>query len=629
MTIKRKPILLIENDSSNRLETKRALEGFGYSVLAAANGEEAMEIIRSKTNAGLVLLDTDSDNSVDFIQIAHEITRKTQSPIVFLASRFEENNYEKTREIPGYGYVIKGSGWPALRSTIETAFDLYRSHRMLGESEERYRALFENSQSIMLLVDPKTGDIIDANKSASRWYGWSLDELRNKKIFDINALSPEETRREMEMAEKEKRNVFFFRHRRASGDIREVEVYSGPIPFKGKQLLYSIIHDISVQKKMEEELKRNAARMQSQVEILQYRSESVQDFLDYALKQALALTSSLYGYIYFYDEEKRLFTLNTWSKEVMESCTVQNPSTIYPLHGTGIWGEAVRQRKTIMVNDFQNPHPLKKGYPEGHVELTRFLTIPLIVNDKIVAVVGVGNKETDYDESDVQHLTILMDSAWKVVNQMESSIEISRLLEEKELLLREVHHRVKNNMNTVMGLLSLQANSTDSASAADTLRDARSRINSMMIVYDRLFRSADYRSISLRGYLEPLMDDIITSSTLSAVITSEKQIDDFTLNTDKLIPIGIIVNELLTNAMKYAYTGRPNGSITLSASRNKNTVEIVVHDDGPGLPEAVLYGGTAGFGLELVRMMLEQLNGTIRIENDHGARFSISIPDIV
>ena len=141
MTIKRKPILLIENDSSNRLETKRALEGFGYSVLAAANGEEAMEIIRSKTNAGLVLLDTDSDNSVDFIQIAHEITRKTQSPIVFLASRFEENNYEKTREIPGYGYVIKGSGWPALRSTIETAFDLYRSHRMLGESEERYRVV--------------------------------------------------------------------------------------------------------------------------------------------------------------------------------------------------------------------------------------------------------------------------------------------------------------------------------------------------------------------------------------------------------------------------------------------------------------------------------------------------------
>lgn len=626
---KQKTILLMEGDASTRLEIKEALEGFGYSVLQASGCDEAMEIIRGGRNVDLILLDIEPGEGIDGIRTARDILRKTTLPIVFLASYFEEELFEKTRNIPRYGYVIKGSGCPALRSSIETAFDLFKSHREIQESEERYRALFENSQSVMLLIDPQTGDIVDANHSASRWYGWSREGLTSKNIFDINTLTPEETRHEMEMARKEKRNVFFFRHRRAGGDIREVEVYSGPIPFKGKQLLYSIVHDISTQKKMEEELRHNASRMQSQVEILQYRTESVQDFLDYALKQALALTSSLYGYIYFYDEEKRLFTLNTWSKEVMESCTVQNPRTIYPLHGTGIWGEAVRQRKTIMVNDFQNPHPLKKGYPEGHVELTRFLTIPIIVNDKIVAVVGVGNKETDYDESDVQHLTILMDSAWKVVNQMESSIEISRLLEEKELLLREVHHRVKNNMNTVMGLLSLQANSADSASAADTLRDARSRINSMMIVYDRLFRSADYRSISLRGYLEPLMDDIITSSTLSAVITSEKQIDDFTLNTDKLIPIGIIINELLTNAMKYAYTGRPNGSITLSASRNKNTVEIVVHDDGPGLPEAVLSGGTAGFGLELVRMMLEQLSGTIRIENDHGARFSISIPDIV
>jgi len=175
--------------------------------------------------------------------------------------------------------------------------------------------------------------------------------------------------------------------------------------------------EIGKRKTAEKEIKGNNIRLRILSEILQHQFETVQGFLDYALEQGLYLTQSKLGYIYFYDEVKQEFTLSTWSQEVMEECTVQDPETIYQLEETGIWGEAVRQRKPIVMNNFQAPHPLKKGYPEGHAHLRNFLTIPVINNGKITAVVGVANKPGDYSETDALQLTLLMGSVWKVVEQ--------------------------------------------------------------------------------------------------------------------------------------------------------------------------------------------------------------------
>ncbi len=138
--------------------------------------------------------------------------------------------------------------------------------------------------------------------------------------------------------------------------------------------------------------------------------------LDFLLEKAIQLTSSQMGYIYFYNNEKKEFTLHSWSKGVMQICSIVNPKTIYQLDKTGIWGEAVRQNQPIMINDFQAYHPLKKGYPEGHAPLYRFLSIPIRNKDEIVAVVGVGNKSSLYDEVDILNLELLMKIAWKIID---------------------------------------------------------------------------------------------------------------------------------------------------------------------------------------------------------------------
>jgi PAS domain S-box-containing protein len=154
-------------------------------------------------------------------------------------------------------------------------------------------------------------------------------------------------------------------------------------------------------------------------EIYAHEGDSQQEFLDFALHQVLKLSESKYGYIYFYDEETKLFHLNSWSKDVMKDCEVIDPQTCYELDKTGFWGEAVRQRNPLINNNFQISHLHKKGYPQGHVPIKKFLTAPVFDKNKIVAVVGVANKSTDYTNKDVTHLQLLINSVWEINKRKE------------------------------------------------------------------------------------------------------------------------------------------------------------------------------------------------------------------
>jgi len=166
--------------------------------------------------------------------------------------------------------------------------------------------------------------------------------------------------------------------------------------------------------------------------MLQDDSPTLQEFLDNVLNHAVVLTESKLGYIYFYDEAKRQLILNSWSRGIMKECTIEKPRFVYHLDRTGIWGEAIRQRRPIIVNDFDAPNPLKRGYPTGHVKLHKFATIPVFSGGHIVAVLGVANKDTDYTDADVLQLTLLMDSVWREVERKRSEArvrEFSQLLE--------------------------------------------------------------------------------------------------------------------------------------------------------------------------------------------------------
>jgi PAS domain S-box-containing protein len=163
--------------------------------------------------------------------------------------------------------MANSTGEPVgFRGVVRDITERKRAEEALRESEERYRSLFKNNHTVMLLIDPETADIVDANPAACSFYGWSHEELINKKITDINTLTDEKVFQEIERAESEENQHFFFRHRLARDEIVDVEVFSGPIVLNGKKLLYSIVHDITERKQAIEALRASEEKYRTVLE---------------------------------------------------------------------------------------------------------------------------------------------------------------------------------------------------------------------------------------------------------------------------------------------------------------------------------------------------------------------------
>ena len=201
-----------------------------------------------------------------------------------------------------------------------------------------------------------------------------------------------------------------------------------------------------------------------------------------------------------------------------------------------------------------------------------------------------------------------------------------RELKEKELLLLETHHRIKNNIASIAGLLHMQAASVSDPAAAAALREAFGRVNSMAKLYDKMLVAGGRQDIPVGGYLGDIVDTIVSFFSGETTLSVDKRFDEFNLNSKQLVPLGIIVNELLTNSMKHAFAGRPAARVSIAVEKMGDRVRLVVHDDGQGLPEGFDIQAAEGFGLMLIRMMSDQLEGDLTVRNDLGTHVTLEFP---
>lgn len=206
----------------------------------------------------------------------------------------------------------------------------------------------------------------------------------------------------------------------------------------------------------------------------------------------------------------------------------------------------------------------------------------------------------------------------------DSEANISRLLEEKKMLLREVHHRIKNNMNTITSLLSMQADTQKNESTGQVLADAASRVRSMQLLYEKIYRSEGANLLSVKDYFPDLIQSVVSQFPQSGKVTLHMDLEDVELREHILSPLGILINELLTNSMKYAFAGREAGTITVVARREENLVILHLADDGIGLPKDNVPGKSGGFGLNLVSMLAQQIGGTLDIQRSGGTSYTLT-----
>jgi two-component sensor histidine kinase len=212
----------------------------------------------------------------------------------------------------------------------------------------------------------------------------------------------------------------------------------------------------------------------------------------------------------------------------------------------------------------------------------------------------------------------------EIITQQKTQLEES--LAEKETLLKEIHHRVKNNLQIISGLLEKQALKTNDALTKRLMKEGQDRVFSMALVHQNLYQSDNLNEIEIKSYLEMLTKHIRQSHELKdQTITLTMDVDDSTVNIDTAIPLGLILNELITNSYKYAFKGRQSGEINIVFHQTGNQLYLSVKDNGIGLPIDFDVQKTRTLGMNLVRGLVRQLNGTLHFaSNTEGSLFEIT-----
>ncbi|MGD9938706.1 MAG: sensor histidine kinase [Clostridia bacterium] len=216
-----------------------------------------------------------------------------------------------------------------------------------------------------------------------------------------------------------------------------------------------------------------------------------------------------------------------------------------------------------------------------------------------------------------------------ITERKELENRITSLLAEKELILRDVHHRVKNNLSTLRSLLSLQAQSMRGKRAASALQVAAGRVQSIALLYDRLYLSGEYDHLSSLEFVPGLVDQILANFPDSRKIVVLKDIERMDLPQKTVTALSLIINELLTNAMKYAFKGRETGLIRICLRKATDGFSLEIQDDGPGISKhAEVPSGmtTEGLGLTLAVALVDQLQGTMELDTCPGTRIKIAVP---
>ncbi len=193
--------------------------------------------------------------------------------------------------------------------------------------------------------------------------------------------------------------------------------------------LEGYIEDITSKKLADDERVLNEHRIETLLKLSQMTDLPENTITDFALESAVSITKSKIGYLAFLNEDESVLIMYSWSKHAMAECAIIDKPIVYPLESTGLWGEAIRQRKPIITNDYHAQNIYKKGFPEGHVDLIRHMNVPLFDGKKIVLLAGVGNKTDSYGQNDIQQITLLMDGLWKTI-KTKRSIEALKQSEE-------------------------------------------------------------------------------------------------------------------------------------------------------------------------------------------------------
>ena len=544
--------------------------------------------------------------------------------------------------------------------------DQRRVSRLLLESEQRYRRLFAENSDAIVVADAETKAFVDCNVKAERLTGYPKDELLRLRVeqFHPNKVLAETLAAFEKFTYDETSPPIETEIICKNGEIVPVSISAGPAEIGGKLYLIGVFRDIRKQKEAEKERELNTQRMKSLLELSRMTDLPMQEIDARVIENAIRLTESTIGYLALTNEDESVLTMTYWSKSAHADCKIVDKPLVYPVKETGLWGEAVRQRKPIITNDYSAPNPHKRGLPKGHVPLTRHMNIPVFDGGRIVAVAGVGNKSTAYDEQDLRQLQLLLDGWRQIVVQRQFEKALADAKEQadaanraKSRFLASMSHEIRTPMTAILGYADLLTDTTlndgTRQNYVSTIR--RSGEHLLALINDILdlskieagkmtLHKTQCNLISLLTDVANMLRPKAEERGCSFSVEYSGEIPQ-TITTDVARLRQAIVN-LAGNAVKFTEKGEIRVVVSLlRAWRNdESAVKIEVIDTGIGISESVLprlfrpfiqgddsisqrFGGT-GLGLAISSHIAHMLGGDLTAVSTlgEGSTFTLTVP---
>ena len=311
-------------------------------------------------------------------------------------------------------------------------------------------------------------------------------------------------------------------------------------------------------------------------------------------------------------------------------------------HGEGVAGTVWVTGKPLIVDEYQS-------WPNKSPQVADFsgpiVGVPIQWGDEFLGVLTT-RRDNSRRRFTLEDATLLSQFAiqaaialynarlyeqaqQEIVERKRAQEQIRASLKEKEILLKEVNHRVKNNLQVISSLLRIQSRSIQDEKARQLFKESQSRVDSMSLIHEQLYQAKDLAKIDFAAYIEHLVTNLIHSYEITSAVRLETAVDSVFLDLDMAIPCGLIINELVTNALKYAFPHGQDGQISVYLKADRNgRLTIVVKDNGIGLPEGFDFQQTKSLGLQLVFLLTNQLGGEITFNREPGTTFKIVLPKL-
>ncbi|MBN1167803.1 MAG: PAS domain S-box protein [Methanospirillaceae archaeon] len=328
------------------------------------------------------------------------------------------------------------------------------------QSELRLHTVLENLPDGIMVTNQENHRFVYTNKKIRTLLGYSREEM--DKLAPADIISPPDRERVIAVLDKISKTDQIYLHdiniMRKDKNGFPSDLTLTQVELDGQICHLAICTDITEHKQAEEQKKLHFSRIQSLFILLSMANSPDQDILDYTLENSLIVSKSGYAFIGLMTPDESEMNIFAWSKDAMKACTISEKPIHFPIKNAGLWGECIRTKKPFVCNDYTIPHPAKQKFPNGHVPITRLLGVPIRDGTQIVAILTVANKETDYNEDDIDTLNTLGSVMWQMIRRNRA-----------ETALRESEERYKELVHTITSGVATYSVLGDGSSGRDYL----------------------------------------------------------------------------------------------------------------------------------------------------------------